>query len=64
MRIIDRIDSSVFSRLADEVESAISDGEDTIWFAFMDVDGIYDDALLIPHIFHDGTLLVNNMFPE
>jgi hypothetical protein len=64
MRIIDIIDATVFSKLADEVGDAISDSEETIWFSFRDVDGIYDDALLIPNMFHEDSLLVDNMFPK
>lgn len=44
------IDKSVFTPVAKAVNEYDA-GEDEIWFAVMPIDEIYDDALLIPHVY-------------
>lgn len=44
------IDKAVFVSVSKAVNEYEAD-EDEIWFAFMPIDDIYDDALLIPHFY-------------
>jgi hypothetical protein len=44
------IDRAVFNSVSDAVNEYEAD-EDDIWFTFMSIDDIYDDALLIPHFY-------------